>query len=226
MSGCLILSPTANARCFKTPQGQTVSPPSGWTCLAPGDAGLTRRVKAAGPSWQVLEKRRNKSFSHGLWAPAETIARSRAELDAERATPAYARKRVADVKRREQKQELYVGEFALAVLQFLDFAPAYAELALRVADRVAAHATPVGSGTVARTERIPVEERAAAAIIAWMRHQTTAYDSMKIARVKGKRRDVRRKLAEISRAVLQRHRDGARHADAGCPLCEALQRNA
>ena len=170
--------------------------------------------------------RRNKSFSHGLWAPAETIARARAELDAERATPAYARKRVADVKRREQKQELYVGEFALAVLQFLDFAPAYAELALRVADRVAAHATPVGSGTVARTERIPVEERAAAAIIAWMRHQTTAYDSMTIARVKGKRRDVRRKLAEISRAVLQRHRDGARHADAGCPLCEALQRNA
>jgi Fe-S cluster biosynthesis and repair protein YggX len=47
---------------------------------------------------------------------------------------------------------------------------------------VTAHATPVGSGTVARTERIPLEQRAESAVIAWMRHQTTAYDSMKIAK--------------------------------------------
>lgn len=41
-------------------------------------------------------------------------------------------------------------------------------------DRVVTHhATPVGSGTVARTKRIPVEYRAEAAVIAWMRHQTT-----------------------------------------------------
>jgi hypothetical protein len=223
---CLILAPTGNARCFKTPQGKVVSPPDGWECLPPGDAGMTRRVKAAGPSWQVIEKRRNKAFSHGLWAPGATIAAARFALEAERSTPQYAKKRVADVKRREQKQELYVGEFALAVLQFLDFAPAYAELALRLAERVAAHATPVGSGTVARTERIPIDERAEAAIIAWMRHQTTAYDSMKIARVKGQRRDVRRQLAEISRIVLQHHRQGPLHAVDGCPLCVTMQRGA
>jgi len=40
------------------------------------------------------------------------------------------------------------------------------------------HATPVGSGTVARTKRIPVEQRAEAAVIARMRHQTTGHDSM------------------------------------------------
>ena len=196
----------------------------GWECLPPGDAGLTRRVKAAGPTWQVIEKRRNKAFSHGLWAAAENIASARATLESERATPQYAKRRVADVKRREVKQEMYVGEFSLAVLQFLDFAPAYAELALKLADSVAAHATPVGSGTVARTERIPIEERAEAAIIAWMRHQTTAYDSMKIARVKGTRREVRRQLAEISRKVLHRHRDGALHPVGECALCTAMER--
>ena len=67
---------------------------------------------------------------------------------------------------------------------------------------VADHATPVGSGTVARTKRIPVERRAEAAVIAWMRHQTTAYDSMPIPRVKGKRREVRRLLAQRSKELL------------------------
>jgi hypothetical protein len=77
---------------------------------------------------------------------------------------------------------------------------------------------------VARTERIPIQQRAESAVIAWMRHQTTAYDDMKIARVKGKRREVRRELAEVSRAVLDLHRrDGPAHGPS-CPLCTALRR--
>jgi hypothetical protein len=60
------------------------------------------------------------------------------------------------------------------------------------------HATPVGSGTVARTKRILVEKRAEAAVIAWIRQQTTGYDGMAIPRVKGKRREVRRMLARRS----------------------------
>jgi hypothetical protein len=59
-------------------------------------------------------------------------------------------------------------------------------------------------------------------VIAWMRHQTTAYDSMRIARVQGERREVRRELATISRAVLDLHRRDAAHAPAACPLCSAL----
>ena len=93
-----------------------------------------------------------------------------------------------------------------------------------LARQVTAHATPVGSGTVARTERISIERRAESAVIAWMRHQTTAYDSMKIERVAGRRREVRRELATISRAVLDLHRRDVVHAAAACPLCVALAR--
>ena len=38
--------------------------------------------------------------------------------------------------------------------------------------------------------------RVKAAVIAWMRHQTTGYDDMVIPRVKGNRREVRRMLAQ------------------------------
>jgi hypothetical protein len=55
-----------------------------------------------------------------------------------------------------------------------------------------------------------------------MRHQTTAYDRMSIPRVKGMRREVRRELAEISRAVLDLHRSENGHAPSGCSLCRAV----
>ncbi|MCP5810296.1 DUF2293 domain-containing protein, partial [Klebsiella pneumoniae] len=80
------------------------------------------------------------------------------------------------------------GEFRDSVLAYLRFAPEHSATAAALADAVTAHATPVGSGTVARTARIPVEQRAEAAVIAWLRHQTTAYDNMHVARVKGARR--------------------------------------
>ncbi|MEZ4384958.1 MAG: DUF2293 domain-containing protein [Nannocystaceae bacterium] len=221
MAETLTLSPTADPRVFLAPDGRRLSPPPGWACLPPGDATLTRRVKRAGPWWSVVEKRGRKAFSRGLWAPAATIERLTAELVAERDTDAYAKRRVADVARRERTQAAYVVEFEQAVREFLRFAPRWRDLATTVASRVVAHATPVGSGTVARTKRISVEERARAAVIAWMRHQTTAYDSMKIARVKGARREVRRELAEVSRAVLDLHRRDQPHAARTCPLCQA-----
>jgi hypothetical protein len=74
---------------------------------------------------------------------------------------------------------------------------------------------------VARTKRIPVEQRAEAAVIAWMRHQTTAYDSMVVPRVKGKRREVRRMLAQRSKELLGRYRRGESVGDE-CPLKKAL----
>jgi hypothetical protein len=94
-------------------------------------------------------------------------------------------------------------------------------LAQRLANALAAHATPVGSGTVARTKRIPIERRAEAAVIAWMRHQTTGYDSMKIPRVKGQRREVRRMLAERSRELLRGYRRGE-PVGVSCPIDRAL----
>lgn len=225
MPECLVFSPTSHPQRFKSASGEIVAPPTGWVRLPPGDAGLTRRVKAAGTTWQVVEKKGRKTFSHGLWAPGETITKARAILEFERTSPAYTKRREADAMRREKKQEQYVGDFSFAVLEFLAFAPPYAVVAAKIAELVVAHATPVGSGTVARTEMIPIENRAEAAVIAWMRHQTTAYDYMTIARVKGKRREVRRQLAEVSRRVLDRHRNDAVHAVDDCVLCRAILKN-
>ncbi len=199
-----------------------MSPPPGWACLPPGDAGLTRRVKAAGPSWAVIEKRGRKAFSRGLWAPSENIERARVALEAERSTDAYAKRRQADAARRERAEVAYAGSFEQEVHAFLRFAPRWDALGRAVAQLVAAHATPVGSGTVARTQRIPIEERAEAAVIAWMRHQTTGYDDMKIERVAGRRREVRRELAQLSRAVLDLHRRDVPHAPHACSLCRAV----
>jgi hypothetical protein len=222
MQGTLVLSPTPDPRVFVAPDGTRHTPPDGWTCLPPGDAALTRRVKQAGPSWTVVEKRGRKVFSKGLWAPRATIDAVRAALDAERSTEGYAKKRQADVARREKTQATYVVTFETEVLGFLRFAPRWDALGRAVAEKVAAHATPVGSGTVARTKRIPVAERAEAAVIAWMRHRTTAYDHMQIPRIAGKRRQVRREHAQISRAVLDLHRRDAAHEGRTCPLCSAV----
>jgi len=223
MSESLTLAPTGDPRVFVAPDGRRLSPPATWACLPPGDAGLTRRVKAAGPSWAVIEKKGRKAFSKGLWAPRENIEAARAALEAERSTDAYAKKRQADVARRERTHAAYAVSFEQEVHGFLAFAPRWHELARTVARLVAAHATPVGSGTVARTERIPIEERAQAAVIAWMRHQTTGYDEMKIERVAGRRREVRRELAQLSRAVLDLHRRDAPHDPRACSLCTAAR---
>ncbi|MCY0998932.1 DUF2293 domain-containing protein [Myxococcus sp. MISCRS1] len=224
MPESLTFAPTSDPRRVRAPDGRVLSVPEGWVLLPPGDAGLTRRVKAAGPTWTVVEKVGRKLFSRGVWAPEPHILQAKAALDAERATPAYARKLAAGRDRRAREQEQYEVDFANSVLRFLAFSPAWLAHAKKLAVLVSAHATPVGSGTVARTERIPVERRAEAAVIAWMRHQTTQYDDMSIARVKGARREVRRELAEISRAVLDLHRRDVPHGPAACPLCTALSR--
>ncbi len=222
----LVARPGHTARTVRTDDGKVLAVPDGWELLPPGDPGATRRVKAAGPTWTVQEKRGRKVFSRGVWAPAATIAAVAAALEAERADPAYARKLEAGAKRREKAQAEYVEDFTTEVRYFLAFAPAHGGLAVRLAAAVAAHATPVGSGTVARTKRIPVQQRAEAAVIAWLRHQTTAYDDMHVARVKGARREVRRKLAAGSKALLDRYRRGEPVPPAGCPLERGLAKAA
>ena len=216
-----IVSPGPRDMTVRTEDGQILPIPPGWELLPPGDAGLTRRVKASGPTWTVQVKRGRKLFSRGIWAAAEQIAACRRSVERARATPEYARKLAGDRARRARAQEDYVVDFTRHVQAFLDFHPTHGELGQALARRVAEHATPVGSGTVARTSRIPVAERAEAAVIAWLRHQTTAYDHMQIPRVKGMRREVRRKLARRSRELLERYRRGESAAE-DCPLAKAL----
>ena len=221
----LAVGPGPTHRTVRDGHGRVIPAPDDWVLLEPGDAALTRRVKAAGEHWVMSEKQGRRTFSRGVWAPEATVERIRHELAAERSTEAWAKKQASAARRREADQAEYVDDFLSAVLTFLAFAPSYADRALKLARAVTIHATPVGSGTVARTERIPIERRAEAAVIAWLRHQTTGYDQMKIARVKGKRREVRRMLAERSRDLLRRYRDGT-SIPPGCPLAKALDATA
>ena len=214
-------SPGPRPNTVRAADGRILMAPEGWALLPPGDAALTRRVKEAGDHWLVQEKKGRKVFSRGVWAPAATIERIRADLEAERSTDSFAKKKEADARRREKAQAEYVEDFFGAVVTFLDFHENYGDLAKQMARAVTDHATPIGSGTVARTKRIPVEQRAEAAVIAWMRHQTTGYDGMVIPRVRGKRREVRRMLARRSHELLEGYRRGAPVGD-DCPLKRAL----
>lgn len=219
MSNTFFPGPTPNT--VRTTEGKVLTVPEGWMLVPPGDAALTRRIKASGDHWVVQEKKGRKIFSRGVWASVATVERIRAELEAERSTASFAKKKEADARRRDRAQAEYVEDFHEAVRAFLGFHGTYADLAQRMARAVTDHATPVGSGTVARTKRIPIEQRAEAAVIAWMRHRTTGYDGMVIPRVKGKRREVRRMLARRSHELLERYRRGELPPER-CPLTKAL----
>src|SRR5882672_5001054 len=92
--------PTPNT--VRSADGKVLTAPEGWILLPPGDAALTRRVKAAGDHWVVQEKRGRKVFSRGVWASAVAIKHIRADLEAERSTESFARKMEADARRRDK----------------------------------------------------------------------------------------------------------------------------
>ena len=219
----MVVGPGPDHRTVRDARGRLVPAPDEWVLVEPGDAALTRRVKAAGEHWVMVERRGRRVFGLGVWAAEATVERIRHDLAAERATESWARKQAGAARRRQREQAEYVEDFQAAVLAFLAFDARHATLAARLARAVTDHATPVGSGTVARTERIAIERRAEAAVIAWLRHHTTAYDTLRIPRVKGKRREVRRSLAGRSRELLARYRT-ASPPSPGCPLARALDR--
>jgi hypothetical protein len=205
------------------PNGETLKPPTDWIFLPAGDAGVTRKVTSKGSYWRVELKKGRRTISLGIWAPATTISQAQRDVQQIRLTDEYKNKQTYAAKRREKKQTEYETEFCLAVEDFLNLHSSYKELEKKLAKAVTIHAIPVGSGTVARTQLIPIEERAAHAVIAWMRHQTTAYDNLKIARIKGERRSVRRSLAQQSVELLANYRQG-RPASENCPLQNALNK--
>src|SRR3954447_14807465 len=120
MSGSTF-APGPSPDTVRAPDGRVLTAPDGWALLPPGDAALTRRVKEAGEHWTVQEKKGRKVFSRGVWAPAATIDRIRAELAAERSTESYAKRKGADARRRDKAQAEYVEDFFGAVVAFLAF---------------------------------------------------------------------------------------------------------
>src|SRR5947208_1260633 len=110
-----IFTPGPTPNTVLAADGTALTVPEGWILLPPGDAALTRRVKAAGEHWVVAEKKGRKVFSRGVWAPAATVERIRGELGAERATEGFTRRKAADARRREHAQAEYVEDFRGAV---------------------------------------------------------------------------------------------------------------
>ena len=205
--------------------GKQIDIPENFMFVKRGDAALTRRLKAKTECWILVHRRRNRIEALGLYADKAVVETVTAKLAAERESPEYRKKLQHSRKYRAAKEQQYKKEFRAEVISFLAFPDKHAALAAQIADAVTNHAVPVGSGTVARTRRIPLARRAEAAVIAWMRHKTSAYDFMTIARVKGERREVRRKIARKSHELLAGYRAGLEFSGDKCLLSQALQKS-
>jgi hypothetical protein len=55
-------TPGPGPNTVRAPDGTVQTAPPGWVLLPPGDAALTRRVKAAGDHWSVQEKKGRKMY--------------------------------------------------------------------------------------------------------------------------------------------------------------------
>lgn len=203
-------------------EGKLLRPPESWSFLPAGDGAITRMVKARCSTWVVQVKKGRRWLSRGIWADTLIIEEARSDILEKRSTPAYEQTRKRQLLLRERRQKEYEIEFFKAVLTFLDFHHRFQAMATALAEEVTAHSAPIGSGTVARTKRIPLPERAEAAVIAWLRHNTTTYDTMNIERIRGRRREVRRLLANRSKELLNRYRHGD-DVSPKCPLMTVLQ---
>lgn len=59
MSNTLLPGPTPNT--VRAADGKVLASPEGWVSVPPGDAALTRRIRAAGELWVGAEKRGRKT---------------------------------------------------------------------------------------------------------------------------------------------------------------------
>lgn len=209
---------------LKDKSGKVYSLPAGWANLPAGDASVTRKLKSLGPTWTVQEKKGRKTFSHGVWAAVEQIEKAKALVNAQRADPKHQKKLAQAKVRRDEKEAVFGEDFQLAIIKFLNFAPKHQALVSELSVLVKEHAVPVGSGTVARSSSVSIEDKAALAVMAWMRHQTSDYDSTPVPRVKGARRELRRRIARQSERILEKYRSGDDFDFGVCPLYRALRR--
>jgi hypothetical protein len=159
------------------PEHGVVVPPQDWEFLPTGQAFVTRSVKAAGVFWLAWAPR-SRTRQHrrllGLWAPAAAIASAqRAEADT---AAARAVRREAGARSRARQEARYRDEFAAAIVEYLHFAARHEALAQTIARSAAERAAVVGSGRVGRTRILALEERAALAAQAQIRHAHTDYE--------------------------------------------------
>lgn len=192
------------------PEHGALETPEGWELLPAGDAFVTRRVKAAGMYWSLWQPR-DRGHRHrrlvGLLAPAGAIAQARAAADA--TEQRRAGRRAQGAAYRARKEAGYLELLTEAVVAYLDFAPRYVELARDIAGEAAVRAGEVGSGRVGRTRTLSLEQRAALAARALIRHRYTDYEDRLAGEVWDDEYLYRAIKADAQRAVdlyLEQHR--------------------
>jgi hypothetical protein len=159
------------------PEHGDIEIPEDWDFLPSGHAFVTRRVKAAGTFWVAWRPRaRNRPHRRrlGLWAPNAAIEEAWAEAAATEEQRAKQRERGA--RARVRQEVTYRHELSEAIRRFLAFAPEHNELADDIASEAALRAAVVGSGRVGRTRTLSLDERAALAARALIRHRYTRYE--------------------------------------------------
>jgi len=209
---------------LKDKAGKVFTVPKDWVNLPAGDASVTRKLKSLGPTWTVQEKKGRKTFSHGVWAAQEQLQEAKSLVEAQRSDPKHQKKLAQAKVRREEKEEVFGEDFQQAIIAFLNFDEKYQMLVEKLSVLVKEHAVPVGSGTVARSSSVTLDDKAALAVMAWMRHQTSSYDSTPVPRIKGARRELRRKIARQSERILAKYRSGQEADLRDCPLYKALKK--
>lgn len=164
------------------PDHGDVDIPDGWALLPAGDAYLTRTVSSLGPHWIAWRpgdrRHRRRRRRLGVWAPEENI--ELAERQAERTAADRARARERAAVQRDRTEQAYRDELVAAIVTWLNFADEHAELADQIAQAAADHAAVVGSGRVGRTSTLSLEEKAALAARAHIRHHHTDYEDQLI----------------------------------------------
>jgi len=142
--------------------------------LPAGEAFTTRTVKAMGPHWLEVKTAKGYTRKLGIWAPEENIdaaIKLTQETREQRET-----KRIASQEQREKQEAKYRNVLAEAVYTHLDFASRYRKLARKISQETAERATVVGSERVGRTKKLMLEDKAALAVRAYIRHNHTKYD--------------------------------------------------
>lgn len=159
------------------PEHGAIATPEGWAFLPTGEAFVTRTVKAGGVFWLAWQPR-SRSRPHrrliGLVAPEATIrGAEQAAVDTE---TARALRREAGARSRERQEARYRQELTAAIVDYLAFRPEHQALAESIAQEAAGRAAVVGSGRVGRTGLLSLQDRAALAARAQIRHAHTDYE--------------------------------------------------
>jgi hypothetical protein len=188
--------------------------PEDWEFLPSGDAFVTRQVKTAGSYW-LLWRPRGRNRPHrrllGICAPRTAIERAQA-LAADTAG-ARDKRRVQGARQRDRQESVYREDLVAAVRAWLDFTEEFDELADEIARGAGERAAVVSSGRVGRTRKLPLEERAALAARAYIRHRFTNYedelvelDPFETAIDEFEYRDVKRRAHDAVDEFLAAHR--------------------